>query len=83
MHLIRFTDFGASSLDILVYYFTITTAWDTHLAVRERINISIMRIIAEHGLSIAYPTRTLHLESVPSNLQPPGESAQPPDVPTQ
>jgi MscS family membrane protein len=83
LYLIRFTDFGASSLDILVYYFTITTAWDSHLAVRERINISIMRIIAELGLSIAYPTRTLHLESVPSNLQPPGESAQPPDVPTQ
>ncbi|HVR34268.1 MAG TPA: mechanosensitive ion channel family protein, partial [Methylomirabilota bacterium] len=63
LYLIRFTDFGASSLDILVYYFTITTAWDAHLAVRERINISIMRIIAELGLSIAYPTRTLHLES--------------------
>lgn len=85
MFLIRFTDFGASSLDILVYYFTTTTVWDEHLAVRERINLAIMRIIRDLGLSIAYPTRTIHLETVPPNLllrppsgNPGGEDARSP-----
>ncbi len=63
--LVRFTEFGASSLDIFLYYFTKSIKWDEHLAVRERINLRIMKIIGELGLSIAYPTRTLHIESMP------------------
>ena len=60
--LVNFTDFGASSLDILVYYFTISTKWLEHMDVRQRINLKIMRAVAERGSSIAFPTRTLHFE---------------------
>lgn len=60
--LVNFTDFGSSSLDILVYYFTTTTQWLEHMDVRQRINCKIMRAIAERKLSIAFPTRTLYLE---------------------
>jgi len=63
--LVRFTDFGASSLDIFLYYFTKSIKWDEHLGVRERVNLNIMRIIREMGLSVAFPTRSIHLESVP------------------
>ena len=35
-YLVRFTEFGASSLDIFLYYFTKSIKWDEHLAVRER-----------------------------------------------
>lgn len=66
--LVRFTDFGASSLDIFLYYFTRSTKWDEHLAVRERVNLNIMRTIRELGLSVAFPTRSIHLESVPPGL---------------
>jgi len=66
--LVRFTDFGASSLDIFLYYFTRSVKWDEHLAVRERVNLKIMRVIREMGLSIAFPTRSIHLESVPPGL---------------
>jgi MscS family membrane protein len=59
--LVDFTDFGASSLDILVYYFSKTTDWAKYLAVRQDVNLSIMRIVEEMGLSIAFPTRTVHL----------------------
>lgn len=69
MFLVRFTDFGASSLDIFLYYFSKSIKWDEHLAVRERINLNIMRIIREMGLSIAFPTRSVYLESVPSGVQ--------------
>ncbi|HAV64262.1 MAG TPA: hypothetical protein DCY13_18080 [Verrucomicrobiales bacterium] len=66
--MVRFTDFGASSLDILLYYFTKSIKWDEHLAVRERVNLNIMRIIREMSLSIAFPTRSIHLEAVPPGM---------------
>ncbi|MBD3320196.1 MAG: mechanosensitive ion channel [Chitinivibrionales bacterium] len=60
--MVKFTDFGASSLDILVYYFTGTTDWQEHLAVRQEINLSIMRYLEGMGLSIAFPTQTVHVK---------------------
>ncbi len=59
--LVKFTDFGPSSLDLLVYYFTTTTDWEQHLTVRQEINLAIMDIVEELGLSIAFPTQTVHL----------------------
>ena len=73
--LVRFTEFGSSSLDIFLYYFTKSIKWDEHLGVRERVNLNIMRTIREMGLSIAFPTRSIHLESMP-----PGLSAGTPDA---
>jgi MscS family membrane protein len=59
--LIKFTDFAASSLDIFVYCFTVTTDWSEYLSLRQELNLAIMDILAEVGLSIAFPTRTVHL----------------------
>jgi len=61
--LVNFTGFGASSLDILVYYFTRTTEWARYLQVRQEINLAIMRLVEESGLSIAFPTRTVYVKS--------------------
>lgn len=60
--LVNWTDFGASSLDILVYYFTKTTKWLEYMDVRQRMNCKIAKIVAAHGSSVAFPTRTLYLE---------------------
>lgn len=60
--LVSFTDFGDSSLNIMVYYFTVTTAWMAHMEIRQRINCKIMRAIKARGLSIAFPTRSLYLD---------------------
>ena len=60
--LIRFTDFGESSLNILVIYFTRTADYKEFLKVKERINLTIMRELEKLGLSIAFPTRTLYFE---------------------
>jgi MscS family membrane protein len=60
--LVNFTDFGASSLDILVYYFTDTIKWLEHMDIRQRINIKIMKTLKDHGLSVAFPTRSVYLE---------------------
>ena len=59
---VRFSDFGASSLDITVYYFTKAIAYADHLAVKERVNLAIMRALRDLGLSIAFPTRTVYFE---------------------
>ncbi|MDQ8202751.1 mechanosensitive ion channel family protein [Pelagicoccus sp. SDUM812003] len=62
--LVNFTDFGDSALQILVYYFTSTTAWLEHMDIRQRINLKIMKAVQGRGSSIAFPTRTVHLEGV-------------------
>ncbi|MBK1878471.1 mechanosensitive ion channel family protein [Pelagicoccus mobilis] len=60
--LVNFTDFGESALQILVYYFTSTTAWLPHMDIRQRVNLKIMKAVEARGSSIAFPTRTLHIE---------------------
>ncbi len=58
---IYFTSFGASSLDIFCYYFTITTNWGEFMKVQEDTNLKIMQIVEQNGSSFAFPTRTLHM----------------------
>lgn len=59
--LIRFTDFGEFSLNVLVYYFTTDVTWDAHLATKERVNLAIMRALEGMGLSIAVPAHTVYV----------------------
>lgn len=59
---VQFTDFGDSSLNILLYYFTVATAFADHLVTKQRINVAVMRKLDEMGLSIAFPTRTVYFE---------------------
>ena len=60
--LVQFTDFGASSLDEFLYYFSKTTVWKEYLDVRERVNLKIMERMAEIGVETAFPTQTMHLK---------------------
>ncbi|MBS3763888.1 MAG: mechanosensitive ion channel family protein, partial [Planctomycetes bacterium] len=50
---VRFAEFGGSSLNILVYYYTVGLGLDEHLETKERINLAIMREIRVMGLSMA------------------------------
>jgi len=71
--LVNFTDFGASSLDIMVYCFTTTTVWGEYLDSREDVSLKIMDILEELGLEIAFPSRTVYLhqeESEPAKSTP-------------
>ncbi|MCU0352691.1 MAG: mechanosensitive ion channel family protein [Cytophagales bacterium] len=60
---VRFSDFGESSLNILVLYFVESDDWDVFMAVKEEINYAIVEIVGRHGISFAYPTRTIFLET--------------------
>jgi MscS family membrane protein len=59
---VNFTNFGASSLDIMIYCFTTTTRWAEYLQVRQELFFEFMKAIERLGLDFAFPTQTVHLE---------------------
>lgn len=59
---VYFNNYGASSLDILVVYLTVSPDFVEHLKVRERLNLAFMRAVSARGLSFAFPTQTVQLE---------------------
>ncbi|MDY6826732.1 MAG: mechanosensitive ion channel family protein [Bacillota bacterium] len=58
-----FDEFNDSSLDIFIYFFTKTTEWGKHLAVKEEINFKIMAILEEEGVSVAFPSQSVYFEN--------------------
>ena len=60
---VNFDGFGESGLDLLIYFFTITTVRKEFLAVKEDINLRIMDILAEEGVEIAFTSRSIYLEN--------------------
>jgi MscS family membrane protein len=59
--IVNFNQFGASSLDILVYTFTRTVVWTEYHVVKQDVLLKIGEIIGRHGAEIAFPTQTLHM----------------------
>lgn len=64
--LVNFTNFGASSLDIMVYCFTTSTKWEEYLDAREDVCLQIMETLGEMGLEIAFPSQTLYMHDMNS-----------------
>jgi MscS family membrane protein len=60
--MVKFTDFGDSSLNILIYYFTTTTKWAEFLTIRGEINLAIMEALGEIGVSVAFPSRSIYFD---------------------
>ena len=54
--------FGASSLDILLYIFWETPDWSTELRERHRLALDVLRLTQHLGIEIAFPTQTLYLK---------------------
>ncbi len=67
--LVNFTDFGPSSLDIFVYCFTRTVRWDEYMQVRQEVLLAFMRRMESLGLGFAFPTQSLHIESLPAGAR--------------
>ncbi len=70
-HMVQFTGFGESSLDILIYCFTNTADWEAFMNIREKFLLRIMEVVSELGLEIAFPTRTLYLKGDSGTELPP------------
>lgn len=61
--IVNFDTFGPSSLDFFIYTFTKTVIWVNFHAVKQDVLLKVAAIIESHGAQIAFPTRTLHIES--------------------
>ncbi|NPA71603.1 MAG: mechanosensitive ion channel family protein [Gammaproteobacteria bacterium] len=61
--IVNFNAFSASSLDFFIYTFTKTTNWVRYHEIKEDVLLKISDIVEAEGAEMAFPTRTLHIES--------------------
>lgn len=75
----HFFRFGDSSYDFEVVYHVLSRDFNVYMEIQQKINIGIVRKLAEIDVEIAYPTRTLYMEGVaPIKLeQGDGEASRP------
>ena len=57
----RFTNFGASSLDIEIFSYITVPDYGDSLVVRQELLLTILERLEAAGLSLAFPTQTIHL----------------------
>jgi MscS family membrane protein len=62
--LVFFDEFGSSSLDIMVYCFSDTSDWSQWLQIKQEVYLSMMRLLEDLGLQIAFPSQTVYLKHV-------------------
>jgi MscS family membrane protein len=63
--IVNFNGFGASSLDFFIYTFTKTTDWVKYHDIKQDVLLKVMAIIHEANADCAFPTQTLHIDSLP------------------
>ncbi|HNI88638.1 MAG TPA: mechanosensitive ion channel family protein, partial [Leptospiraceae bacterium] len=59
-----FKGFGNSSLDILLNYFATVTEWGQDMILRQNVYLEIINLAKELNISFAFPTQTLHVETL-------------------
>lgn len=67
---VYFTEFGDSALNITIFCDLTLKDWRAYMKERETINLAVMRIVAELGLSVAFPTRSIHVATMPPTSLP-------------
>lgn len=74
---VHFNEMGDSSLQILIYAFFEVPTWTDELAGKQRLLLGIMRLAEDLGISFAFPTQTLHIETFPEKkgLTPPHDDS--------
>jgi MscS family membrane protein len=71
---VHFYDFGASSLDILVYYHVVVESFTEELETRAANFLEFIRVAEELGVAFAFPSTSVYLESTPDKPLPPHPS---------
>ena len=59
---VRFLEFGASSLDVMVLYFVNSPDWKLLVDTKQDINYKIIEIVKKHNSDFAYPSTSVYLE---------------------
>lgn len=66
---VRFREFAASSLDIEVMAWFATADWGEFQVIRQEVLLQFMDVVAAAGTSMAFPTRTIHVASLPAERE--------------
>jgi MscS family membrane protein len=66
---VRISAFNDSSVDMMVYCFTVTTDWGEWLKIKEALTYAIKNIVEAAGSGFAFPSRSLYVESVPAGTE--------------
>lgn len=61
----HFKGFGDSSLNFEVVYFVLDPDYNRYMDIHQAINLELVRRVAAAGVDFAFPTRTLHVETLP------------------
>ncbi len=62
---VRIDRFSESSIDIMLYCFTVTTNWGEWLEIKEALAYRIKEIVEGAGSGFAFPSRSLYVEALP------------------
>lgn len=62
---VAFTDLADSSLNILIICHTYETNYAAYLKVREKVNLLVLGVLAKDGVSCAFPSRSIYVETLP------------------
>ncbi len=60
--IVYFRDFNSSSLDLWIVFNVTNPDFHKHMELRQKLNFAFMRAIEARGLSMAFPTQTVHLD---------------------
>jgi MscS family membrane protein len=63
--MVQFNAFNQSSVDFFIYCMTHTVNWQHYHEVKQDVLLQVSGIVQVNDSAIAYPTRTLDLESIP------------------
>jgi MscS family membrane protein len=63
--MVNFDSFNASSVDFFIYCMTHTVNWQRYHRVKQDVLLKIGEIVARHGSAMAFPTRTIKMETSP------------------
>ena len=69
-----FNELGPHSLDILLNFFLQVPNRMAELIERQKILLDILRLAEAMGVRFAFPTQTLHIESMPGAMRPLGDN---------
>lgn len=57
---VAFDEYKEDGMELLIYYFTKTTAYDEYLQIKEDINYQVMNILVAKNLSVQIPSRKIY-----------------------
>ncbi len=66
----NFSALAGSALEITVNYHLRTDTWNEEMALRHAVLNEVLRLAARLEVAFAYPTQTLHIESLPTVAKP-------------